>query len=625
MSTFISYSRVNSAFVVRLARDLKSAGFDVWLDQLDIPKGARWDDEIEAAVERASTFMIVLAPESMESQNVKDELSYALDSGKFILPVVIRPCKIPLRLRRFQYVDFTDKPYKDSLTDIKNLLSKIKQNTKPLPVPTEDVPHIAPDDAFVSINEAMAPHEQFDHPEHLISEKSEGQDPRRKVIPLAAIIATIGIAAIGVFAVSAARSRNVPSPVTSTLTLTSTSTPDTPTLTPTITPTPLPRQVTDFHGVTMMLISAGEFIMGTNDGGEDEGPAQKLFLSDFYIDKYEVTNASYKACVDSGQCRQPTKNASRTHSGYFGKPEYNKYPVVYVTWEMANDYCSWRGARLSTEAEWEKAARGPEGNTYPWGNDVSCDQANFSGCTKDTEPVNSYENGQSAYDVMGLAGNVSEWVNSLYMDYPYDSAREDPLAAGERVVRGGSFVDSEEQVSAISRQKADPEISKDNVGFRCVGMPHGSLDESTLVTITPTINPATKAGTSGNAKEKDRLTATLSLVTETVTLPQLKVISTVVTPTIETPTLQAITKTVVSPTTKPPTEEPSTVEPSTAEPPTEEPPTVEPPTAEPPTEEPPTVEPPTAEPPTEEPPTSEPPTEEPPTAEPPNVNSAITP
>ncbi|MGE5463686.1 MAG: SUMF1/EgtB/PvdO family nonheme iron enzyme, partial [Syntrophothermus sp.] len=444
MSTFISYSRVNSAFVVRLARDLKSAGFDVWLDQLDIPKGARWDDEIEKAVERATTFMIVLAPESMESQNVKDELSYAIDSGKQILPVVIKPCKVPLRLRRFQYVDFTDKPYKDSLADIKHLLSNTMQLAKPVPV--EDAPVIEAEEAFVSFNDAMAQRELLSHPEPLKGEIVEVENPRRKAIALAVVIAAIGIAAIAVFAVSAARSRNVPAalPVTSS----STSTVEGPTETPTITPTPLPRQITDFRGVTMMLVDAGEFVMGSDNGPKDEAPAQKLFLSDFYIDKYEVTNAFYKACVASGQCKPPKKDASRTHNGYFNKSDYQKYPVVYVTWDMASDYCTWRGARLPTEAEWEKAARGPDGNTYPPGNDISCDQANYAGCGKDTEPVSSFSSGQSAYQVFDLAGNVSEWVNSLYGDYPYTSAQEDSMASGERVIRGGSFADSQEDVSA---------------------------------------------------------------------------------------------------------------------------------------------------------------------------------
>jgi hypothetical protein len=126
MSTFISYSRANSDFAVRLAKDLKSAGLDVWLDQLDIPTGARWDDEIERALEKSSIFLIILSPESIESQNVKDEVGYAIDSGKHILPVVTRSCKIPLRLRRFQFVDFSNKPYEDSLAEIKYLLSNTK-------------------------------------------------------------------------------------------------------------------------------------------------------------------------------------------------------------------------------------------------------------------------------------------------------------------------------------------------------------------------------------------------------------------------------------------------------------------------------------------------------------------
>ena len=111
MSTFISYSRANEGFAIRLAKDLKSAGYDVWLDQLDIPTGARWDDELEIALETCTTFMIILSPESMQSQNVKDEIGFAIDAGKNILPLKIKSVVIPLRLRRFQYVDFTKQPY----------------------------------------------------------------------------------------------------------------------------------------------------------------------------------------------------------------------------------------------------------------------------------------------------------------------------------------------------------------------------------------------------------------------------------------------------------------------------------------------------------------------------------
>ena len=123
MPAFISYSRANSDFAVRLAKDLKSSGYNVWLDQLDIPTGTRWDDEIELALEACTTFIIILSPESLKSQNVKDEVGYAIDAGKDILPVLIKSGDVPFRLRRFQYVDFTNKPYDASLKEIKSLLA----------------------------------------------------------------------------------------------------------------------------------------------------------------------------------------------------------------------------------------------------------------------------------------------------------------------------------------------------------------------------------------------------------------------------------------------------------------------------------------------------------------------
>jgi Tol biopolymer transport system component len=123
MTTFISYSRNNSDFALRLARDLREAGFDIWLDQLDIRTGARWDDEVEKALEKSTTFLIVLTPESIQSQNVKDEIGYAINAGKNILPIVLKPCNVPFRLRRFQYVDFSNVPYEESFVEIKHLLT----------------------------------------------------------------------------------------------------------------------------------------------------------------------------------------------------------------------------------------------------------------------------------------------------------------------------------------------------------------------------------------------------------------------------------------------------------------------------------------------------------------------
>ena len=143
MTTFISYSRANSDFAVHLAKDLKASGHEVWLDQLDIPTGARWDDELEKALRTCSTFLIILSPESIKSQNVKDEIGYAIDTGKHILPLMIKQCEVPFRLRRFQYVDFTKDDldeYKERLRETKALLS----NTQELPTASESEKSSAP-------------------------------------------------------------------------------------------------------------------------------------------------------------------------------------------------------------------------------------------------------------------------------------------------------------------------------------------------------------------------------------------------------------------------------------------------------------------------------------------------
>ncbi len=120
--TFFSYSRANSDFALKLGKDLKAAGGSVWIDQLDIPTGARWDEAVENALEESSNFLVILSPESINSENVKDEIGYAIDAGKRILPILIKACTIPLRLRRFQYVDFSHKPYIESLEETKKLL-----------------------------------------------------------------------------------------------------------------------------------------------------------------------------------------------------------------------------------------------------------------------------------------------------------------------------------------------------------------------------------------------------------------------------------------------------------------------------------------------------------------------
>jgi hypothetical protein len=192
MTTFISYSRDNSDFAVRLARDLRAAGFDIWLDQLDIRTGARWDDEVEKALVNSTTFLIVLTPESIQSQNVKDEIGYAIDGGKHILPIILKPCNVPFRLRRFQYVDFSNKPYDASLSEIKSLLSNTSELATAQDMGAEHKDSgTRPSTKMRVAEEKSQP--QFSQPP---VQKSESEKSRSLINPILVLLGVVGLIAV---------------------------------------------------------------------------------------------------------------------------------------------------------------------------------------------------------------------------------------------------------------------------------------------------------------------------------------------------------------------------------------------------------------------------------------------
>lgn len=206
----------------------------------------------------------------------------------------------------------------------------------------------------------------------------------------------------------------------------------------------------------------------------DEG-AHTVYLDSYYIDKYEVTNTFYKACVDVGICASPTNTSfdyGGTSDSYYGNLEFNDFPVVYVDWNMAKTYCEWRGGTLPTEAQWEKAARGTDERTYPWGEWLSCNLSNNGRndmCIGATTKVGSYENGKSPYGLYDMSGNVFEWVADWYDENYYrDSPSSNPLGPdnGEyRGIRGGSFAIGRPEIS--NRDQQGPDNSNNITGFRC--------------------------------------------------------------------------------------------------------------------------------------------------------------
>ncbi len=237
--------------------------------------------------------------------------------------------------------------------------------------------------------------------------------------------------------------------------------------------TPHPDEINDAQGVTMRLVPAGEFTMGS-ELEENQKPAHAVYLDTFYIDKYEVTNQAYEKCVDAGVCLAPGNKSSFTRKEYYGNPEFANYPVIYATWIMANTYCQWRAARLPTEAEWEKAARGTDARMYPWGSEFGCSFANMviqgQPCVGDTTAVGSYETGISPYGLYDMAGNVGEWTSSILKPYPYDKndGREDPSVLRNHIVRGGTWYYENETFSRVTKRDALNSMTNDpDIGFRC--------------------------------------------------------------------------------------------------------------------------------------------------------------
>jgi formylglycine-generating enzyme required for sulfatase activity len=253
----------------------------------------------------------------------------------------------------------------------------------------------------------------------------------------------------------------------------------------------------------MVHVPAGEFIMGSDEYSEEQ-PVHTVYLDAFYIDKYEVTNAQFAAFVSA---TGHETDAERTGCGWaydgdnwdcvqgvdwqhpFGPDTdlagKDEHPVVQVSWNDAKAYCEWAGARLPTEAEWEKAVRGTDGRTYPWGNAFDGSRVNFCdrNCEVDwkdtgaddgyarTAPVGSYPAGASPYGALDMAGNVWEWVADWYDSGYYAASPESNpkgLASGdERVLRGGSWDSNEAYVRAANRARYPPDGTTLNVGFRC--------------------------------------------------------------------------------------------------------------------------------------------------------------
>lgn len=272
-------------------------------------------------------------------------------------------------------------------------------------------------------------------------------------------------------------------------------------------PTPIPTQIkepslteiTDTKGAQMELVSAGNFEMGSNNA-DNERPIHDVYLNAYYIDKFEVTTDMYvkflndvisDVSVESNDFVKykgaVLQLCSTCDDEYYKKfrrvtwdgtkfsviPPFSNHPIILVTWYGARNYCEWRGARLPTEAEWEKAAHGIDNRTYPWGEKIDCNKSNYTNsCVGNTTAVGSYKSDVSPYGVYDMAGNAWEWVADWYSDTYYQTSPfKNPIGPDtgfNRVLRGGSFGLDSDNAHSTFRASALAGLFDVLEGFRCV-------------------------------------------------------------------------------------------------------------------------------------------------------------
>ena len=457
---FISYSHKDKEYVEKLEQKLIEEGFNVWIDHR-IDYGSQWTEAIENAIDTCDAYIVVMSADAKKSPWVRREVIHAERRKKPFFPVLLDG-EFWFSLGDIQFVDVTngslppEKFYKrlEKVTARKKIektvqpasATKLKPKLSKLSIKPKIVLGIfgVLILGFITI---------FGIPK-MIGFIGQTQTPTSS--PTAETTNTHVI---------------YPTSITEVIT-------ETPIITqiplPTQTSTPLPNQITDAEGAFMVLVPGGEFTMGSENDEDDEKPIHIVDLDTFYIDQYEVTNAQYKLCVDEGVCETQLETHSNTRPNYYGNSEFDNYPVIWVDWNKANVFCEWRKARLPTEAEWEKAARGTEGRIYPWGDEITEYFANYNSSGGDTTPVGSYKSGKSVYDAYDMAGNVWEWVADWYDSEYYDILPEgvkNPLGPlvrlQDKVLRGGSFKFNGSNLRTSKRYPQSPNMHNNDFGFRC--------------------------------------------------------------------------------------------------------------------------------------------------------------
>ena len=481
LKVFLCHASVDKPKVRELYRYLRRRGVNPWFDEEHLVGGQDWQVEIPKALATSDAIIICLTKNSVDKEGyIQKEIKFALEKalempeGKiFLIPVKFEECEVPFSLSRYQWVDLTiESGYSKMMKALKFRASQLERTTVELFKKTVEEENLALEKATKekvereaiekavrekaekeSVEKARLEAEELtkqkvakekserEVAEKVAREKAERQAAQKAAIakflsnavPFIKVVGILGII-IGLIWVGSwvapkfialvptpqatttatqrpvARATSTNPPVSPTKTIRTNATP---TKTRTPAPTSLPTEITDAKGVSMVLVPAGEFTVGWPSS------VRKVTLKSYYIDKYEVTNAEYQKCVSTQQCSPPS-DSKLGSIPYYGNSVYDSYPVVWVARENAEQYCSWREARVPSGEEWEKAARGTDQRYYPWGNQINDITLRANGPGSDdgfqvTAPVGSFPLGISPYGAFDMAGNVSEYITDNYV------------------------------------------------------------------------------------------------------------------------------------------------------------------------------------------------------------------
>ena len=466
---FISYSRKDLIFVERLAEDLGAAGLEVWYDLSGLEGGTRWGQEIQNAIDASQCFVVVLSPNSIDSEWVEKEFMYANSLKKKIIPLLYQPCKTPMWFINLHFIDVQGDSYDSHFWIILKAMGVKPGDMKRKVKPVVELPSIQ-----------AKPESQIPPVPPVAQEMQKIVPPRRKIKILPVVIfGLVGLAAVIAFAawgMPLLAARLAPN---FTPTVKTTRNPKlTQTLIPSLTPT---KKFTNAaalwtrsaDGMVMVYVPAGNFIMGANSANRGGQLVHNVFLDAYWIDKTDVTNAMYSLCVNAAACQASGQSGSSTRTSYYGNSLYDNYPVIWVNWNDASSYCQWAGVRLPTEAQWEKATRGTDGRPYPWGtSNPNKSLLNYNQNIGDTTSVDGYPTGAGPYGALDMAGNVWDWVNDWYGPNYFAASPstnpQGPSGGTFRVLRGGAW--NNNAIAFIDSSLRDWQTSgyaSNSLGFRC--------------------------------------------------------------------------------------------------------------------------------------------------------------